>query len=511
MERNRARAWTGKIPTTQGRRMYFASAQHSISADLGNIGRVTIDMLPDLALLEILDFFLHKNSEAWRTLIHVCRRWRIVVFRSPRRLNLQLVCTARTSMSQTLAVWPPLPIFIKDWSRSLANSDLDNVVAALEHNDRVRGIMLMGVPSLQVENVLAAMEEPFPELTILELRSEGGTTAVIPNSFLGGSAPRLHFLSLNRIPFQFPVLRKLHSSATHLVCLYLIKIPPSAYISPDAMVTCLSTLTRLETLRLEFESPPLRPVFPGQHIPPPTRTILPSLNRLGFQGVSEYLEDLVARIDAPLFVYLGITFFHQLIFDTPQLALFISRTPKLNASVKLPDGVHIVFSGAGVRVTLFSSPPRTVPIEGLMLRIPCRELDWQLSSLAQLFSSSFPLIPSLDRLYISKRKHSHWQNDVENVQWLEFLRPLTAVKELYLSQDFAPRVALALQELVGRRATEVLPALQSIFMEGPYPSGPVQKATGQFVAARQLFSHPIVVSHWVREEDEWWVYDDSER
>ena len=169
----------------------------------------------------------------------------------------------------------------------------------------------------------------------------------------------------------------------------------------------------------------------------------------------------------------------------------------------------MVFSGAGVRVTLFSSPPRTFHLEGLMLRISCRELDWQLSSLVQLCSSSFPLIPSLDRLYISKRKHSqlHSRNDIENVQRLDILRPLTAVKDLYLSEDFAPRVALALQELVGLRATEVLPILQSVFLEGPYPPRPVQKAIEKFVAARQLFNHPIIVSHWVREEDEWWVCD----
>lgn len=106
----------------------FSSLQLQYLLTLGNIGKVTIDMLPDFALLEILDFFLPQNSEAWCTLIHVCRRWRTIAFRSPRRLNLQLICTARTSMRQTLAVWSPLPIFIKDWSRSLANSDVDNIL-----------------------------------------------------------------------------------------------------------------------------------------------------------------------------------------------------------------------------------------------------------------------------------------------------------------------------------------------------------------------------------------------
>ena len=174
----------------------------------------------------------------------------------------------------------------------------------------------MGIPSFQIEKCLVAMESimegPFPELTILELRSggHGETTPAIqvPNSFLGGSAPRLHFLSLTRIPIKFPVLRKLYSSAAHLVYLYLLKIPPSANISPEAMVTCLSTLMRLKTLRLEFESPPLRRFQESRHRPSPVRTLLPSLNWLGVQGVSEYLEDLVGRIDTPLFVYLGIAY-----------------------------------------------------------------------------------------------------------------------------------------------------------------------------------------------------------
>jgi hypothetical protein len=50
------------------------------------------------------------------------------------------------------------------------------------------------------------------------------------------------------------------------------------------------------------------------------------------------------------------------------------------------------------------------------------------------------------------------------------------VKALYLSRDIAARTAPALGELVGARATEVLPALQSLFLEELHPSGPVQVA-----------------------------------
>ena len=342
------------------------------------------------------------------------------------------------------------------------------------------------------------MQGPFPELTILEFLSESEAAPVIPYSFLGGYAPRLRTLSLTHIPFPFPVLRKLHLSATHLVSLSLSHIPQSGYISPEAMVTCLSTLTSLQTLRLEFE----RPVQEIRRPPPQTRTLLPALTWSEFGGVSEYLEDLVARIDAPLF-YLRITFFNQLLFDTPQLAQFISRTPTL----KVRDGAHVSFSDLGVSVALLSSP-WTHPIEGLILKTSCKQSDWQLPSLAQLCKSSLPLriISSLEQLYIRENKQLqlHWQDDIETSQWLELLQSFIAVKDLYLSQEFAPRIAPALQELVAGRTMEVLPALQNLFLEEPRPSGPVEEAVGRFVAARHLSGHSIVVSAWDRKMDEWW-------
>ena len=44
-------------------------------------------MLPDIALLETFDFYVH-DAQKWYTLVHVCRKWRSVVFGSPRRLGL---------------------------------------------------------------------------------------------------------------------------------------------------------------------------------------------------------------------------------------------------------------------------------------------------------------------------------------------------------------------------------------------------------------------------------------
>jgi hypothetical protein len=451
---------------------------------------VTIDNLPDLVLLGIFDFYMGEDPddegiEAWHTLVHVCRNWRNVVFGSPRRLNLQLYCTARTPVKQTLDVWPLLPIVVKVYT--IDKWDNGNIIAALEHHDRISELVIFDIPSSETERALAALQKPFPALTYLQFEFETELAPVLPASFLGGSAPALQSLFLERIPF--PGLPKLLLSATHLVDLDIVRIPRSGYISPEAMVTGLSGLTRLESLGIGFESPRSRTDQRTRHLPPPTRTLLPVLTLLWFKGVSEYLEDLVAPIDAPRLDKLHITFFYQQTFHSPQLTQFISRTPKFKAQ----DEAHVTFSSDGGLVVL----PRTVTYDRVLeLRILCWEPDWQLSSVTQICSLAFlgALMRTVERLCI--RSHCYWRDDVENSQWLELFRPYTAVKVLYIPKKLVPRIVPALKELVGVRVTKVLPALQSLFFGGPALSGPVREAMGQFVAAREIVGHPVVFSPW---------------
>jgi hypothetical protein len=103
----------------------------------------------------------------------------------------------------------------------------------------------------------------------------------------------------------------------------------------------------------------------------------------------------------------------------------------------------------------------------------------------------------VEHLYIrSGLPRQRWQDDIESSQWLELLRPFTAVKGLYISREIVPRIAPAVQELVGERVTEVLPGLQDLFLEEPHPSGVVQETFGQFVALRHVAGHPIAISRW---------------
>jgi hypothetical protein len=104
----------------------------------------------------------------------------------------------------------------------------------------------------------------------------------------------------------------------------------------------------------------------------------------------------------------------------------------------------------------------------------------------------------LEELYIYDHPHSQldWKDGIENGLWLQLLHPFTAVKKLYLSEEIAPRIGPALQELAEGRTTEVLPTLQNIFLERLESSRPVQEGIGKFVAARQVASRPISVSSW---------------
>ena len=457
-------------------------------------------MLPDDILLVIFAFYLDKpfdgyqarsRIESWQSLVHVCRRWRSVVFGSPRRLNLRLLCTPETP-ARMLDVWPDFPLFI--WSYvDLPTEGVDNIIAVLERgSNRVSQIDLRGIPSSHLDKVLAVMQIPLPELGYLLFESHDEMVTVLPDLFLGGSASRLHFLSLDRIPF--PGLPKLVLAAAHLDTLCLDNIPHSGYFSPEAIVAALSTLTSLELLWLKFQSPRSLPDQTSRRLPPQTRSVLPVLTFFEFKGVSEYLDDLVACVDTPLLSKLYITLFNQIVFDTLQFTRFINRTPTLKAL----EQARLVFGedAAGVKLSSQTSRQRE-----LIVTIGCIELDWQVSSLEQVCTSSLPPLSMLEDLYIYEVPHwqRHWQDNIENTLWLELLHPFATVKNLYLSEQVARRILPALQELVGGMTTEVLPILQNIFLEQLQPLGPVQEVIEKFVATRQVTRHPIVVSRWDRD------------
>ena len=70
-------------------------------------------------------------------------------------------------------------------------------------------------------------------------------------------------------------------------------------------------MTNLETLSLRLQFPQPRPDQARRRLPPPTvptRSVLPVLTLLGFSRFSEYMEDFLARINAPLLGNFNVTY-----------------------------------------------------------------------------------------------------------------------------------------------------------------------------------------------------------
>src|SRR5260370_34183999 len=187
------------------RRSKFYSQHVATTADQSAyiISRSTINVLPGDVLLEIFDFYVDESwrnrPEPWHLLVHVCRSWRNLILASPRHLNLRLFCTPRTPVRTTLGVWPPFPIVLDAGFHT--ESGEDNIMATLEHTDRVCQIGLWKISSSLWGEVLPASQEPFPTLTDLDLGFTDELASVVPDSFLRGSAPRLRRLFLDSVPF----------------------------------------------------------------------------------------------------------------------------------------------------------------------------------------------------------------------------------------------------------------------------------------------------------------------
>ena len=463
---------------------------------------MVIETLSDDVLLEIFDLCLDKDEDidpwyemnnerekwysydAWYTLAHVCQRWRYVVFASPRRLNLRLHCSRRR-VREMLGVWPAFPIVI--WDIAGLTTDEDNIIAALEHRDRVCEIKLGPLSRLESEKLVPHMQESFPALTKLQIESCSSTRderPVLPDSFLGGSAPHLRFLYLDYI--FFPAFSSLLLSASNLVYLYLDCIP-SGYISPE-MVAALSALNKLEDMRLCFGHPYSDSDLEDRAPLSLTRSVLPVLRGLELRGEGEYLDDFVARIDIPSINYLKIQpsnrpFFVGDFFHLPQ---FIDRVGNFRSF----DYALFDLSNQVIHVTLsMNTWTRNSPPGALQLDFLCDTVD-PLSSL--VLASTTPLLPlsNIENFAISTSyslRDSQSGFDTEDPRWLDILREFSAAKSLYLgAMGFVPPVAFALKQVVEERMTGVLPAIQELTVSDSLSAGPVREAIEQFATARGL-------------------------
>ena len=488
----------------------------TVSADSVDPGKaskntITIGILSDNILLEIFDRCRKRDDQynqspfrvwKWHLLVHVCQRWRQIIFASPRRLDLHLLCTYGIPFRKIMSNWPTIPIIVRLFGVNGPTENDDNVIAALEHPDRVSRInLLVSRIYLSTESewskLAVLMQEPFPMLTHLSIDSPFGSPSTVPDGFLGGFAPSLQQLDLCDV--LYPALPTLLLSASNLVKLSLRNITPTGYISPETMVSHVAASPKLEILYIEFNT---LISFPDPITSPPiTRTILPSLHQFSFSGACENLEDFISRIDTPQLnsIVICYSWGREITFDVSQLSKFIYRSecPKESLSRRCKvtvDNDQDMVSFCVGRTTR-DEAERWDLEPGISICLG-KEIDCQVPLLTNILSHIVPILSDIVHCTIDSVRFmselEDWDDPFEiygglrNYEWLQLLCQLSTLQTLFVSNNISRIISQALERIDREMITEILPILKLLCLDGR-PLLYVNK----FIALRRNCGHPV--------------------
>ena len=369
----------------------------------------------------------------------------------------------------------------------------DNIRAALKHVDRVFHVRLTLSEPLAAK-IFPAMQEPFLVLTCLFLTASwySGIRAP-PDNFLGGSAPRLQAIGLCDIPY--PALPTLLLSTSELIKLDLKKILLAGYISPEAIVASLAALPKLEIFVMEFDWDTHSPH--RTRTPPVTRTILPALAYFVFRGHSEYLEDLVGRIDGPRLNHISITTLYRHVgFQVAQLSRFVDQSVGLKLAQCRHAEVlfHRPFSYCAVTFNFCHRPDdlgqdRTTIISYEKIdRDTFRETAQMLHQIPVTLSNVVHL--QIKWSFDFSTYIPEGQAEGMSIQLFQLIRQFFAMQTLLIDSKLSGFVTSILGYIPEPMMTEALPSLELLCLE-EYCQQSLQLDT--FVAARRHSDHPVTI------------------
>ena len=442
-------------------------------------------MLHEHILLDVFRHFLTTTPHIWPILAWVCRRWRQIVFASPLGLNPRLYCTHRTPVLKSIDCWPALPIIVEYGGvpnlDPPASGDDDNIIAALKKSGRVSSISLTVTSSLLKK--LSTISEPLSELEELVLLSQDNVQQTLPSTFLWG--PRLR--TLHSTGIAFPSLPPLLLPCQDLVDLQLHEIPSAGYLSPEQFANALSGIPQLRSLALHLLSFPRSRSYLGLPPPPGERIVLAALAHLEYRGTSKYLDSLVGRIDAPHLGDIEIRLFSQPTMDALQLGQFIRRT-EMHTSLRY---ANVETSAQAISIS-FSNPNAPTP---LRLQISCKQLDWQLSCMAQICDQISPFLVYVGVLEIKTAQLPGTQDYVNADQWLDLLRSLKFVgaKSFSMASELTADILCTLGP-ASEENTAMLPSLHHVRVQKPIAmDGPLWNSVQSFITSRSISGRPVQV------------------
>ena len=341
--------------STQISTLYYLLKAHLISKMVD--GNLTINVLPDDILLLVFSLCNPRGhvdkpvTWQWCRLVHVCQRWRRIVFASPRYLGLVIIIgyRARTgSVRRALNCWPAFPIAIRRGTRGafpMPDEDEDDILAGLKHPDRIYEISFSISWGMLKKSQSASLAWSFPQLERLEFRGAHGFHIDPPRGFLGGSTPTSHKLRhMELLKTTFPSLPQLLMANRNLVYLSLGRDlyigQRNEHISPDTLASSLSAATQLKVfhvhIRPDISNRQQRSTHPASLSP--NLILLPSLVEIDFKGPNGYLDDLISSIHSPVLrrIRVSITLMGAQPLDSSHLCQLLSRSEYLQ-SMPLPN------------------------------------------------------------------------------------------------------------------------------------------------------------------------------
>ena len=427
-----------------------------------------------------------RGGHWWYTLARVCQRWRNVLFRSASYLELSLCCTFGTPVADMVAHSLPLPLVIDYFDKSsMAAEDEEGAIFAFKQHSRVRRVRLW-LPVTSLQKFIVAIDEEYPILDYLVIDfppTDKSTILRLPETF---QAPHLRHLRLRG--FTLPIGTRLLTTAVGLVTLNLIMVHPSTYFHPNTLLQWISFMPQLETLAIYFHFPiPNRDIERQlTHTPIIAAVTLPNLHFFQFDGDNTYLEALVHRITAPRLEKLEIAFFNLLTFSIPLLVQFMNTTENLRF-----ESARFEFFNSGFNVHGY--PRAEAKMHTLNVTVVCWQLDWQVSSVAQISNSLSQIFSAVEHLTLVHEVHSRSSeehNEVDRTEWRKLFRPFDHLKTLRISNGLVGDLARCLQSEDGELPLELLPELQELRYSG---SGDTGDVFASFIDTRQDAGSPVTL------------------
>ncbi|KAF8484039.1 hypothetical protein DFH94DRAFT_337870 [Russula ochroleuca] len=486
--------------------MTFNQERQGIPQDtawLPKVANLTINNLPDELLVEIFDFYRQDKPDnvsdyhwwsiklEWFKLIHVCKRWRTVVFASSSRLDLCFVLPKTGGHMKTILSrhFPPLPIDIRTNRAILANQakDVARIYSALKHPDRIRRVSFIETTTV-LDKLLKAIKFPLPALESLELRDKYDRALKIPATFLKGSYLHLRTLKLHPIRVSLPTISRLLSSVPALTCLCLLIDTNVASGPPPAMLLLLSHLQGMPCLRrLDLE---LTRFFgePSQPTNSKENFTLSNLTSFRYRGHSAFLNTLIAGFTAPSLRDIFIRLHDMILSPIPHLSRFIEDTKEHCRAVQVD------LEQASFRLLLLGPGPFEYAGHDSLHFTLSSPLSPE--SMTQMSSAFYSKLITTEELTVNFLDDADAEEEV--IPWRRFFLQFPRVKALRMYGTNNRRVASALHQDYGEHNLAILPALEEIELCMSSSSTSEDHASElaifePFVSARQQAGLPVKV------------------